>query len=61
MAKLKNGSYVYTVCELLEELSQFKPEQKIFVIGHDSNNKFYKKPFYKIEEAADETEIYLYC
>ena len=61
METLSNGNYVYTVEYLIEELKQFKGNQLVFVIGRDSNGKFYEKPFYKIEEDADEKEIYLYC
>ena len=61
MKTSSNGNYVYTVKCLIDELKQFKDNQLVFIIGHDSNSRFYEKAFYKIEEDADKKEIYLYC
>lgn len=60
MATTIGDQLIYTVGELIDELRGFKTNQLVFIIGHEKG-EFFQKPFYKIEENADETEIYLYA
>ncbi len=52
---------IYKVGDLIDDIADFKRDASVFVVGRDSANKYFTKSFYKIAEAADETEIYLYC
>ena len=56
----ENGNYCYQVKDLIKELKDFNPDALVLIIGSEQDGTSFEKPFYKIAETADETEIYLY-
>ncbi|GAG13859.1 unnamed protein product [marine sediment metagenome] len=50
----------YTVGALIEELRGYKPGQLVLAIGSEESGKWVRRPVYKTEQDADDTEVYLY-